>query len=117
MIDIKYTLDPNGYVNNFAITGDLPNSKLVSVNDFDTLNYDCYKEVNSKLVWDEEKYQRKINPAPIGPQPPTLEEQLAEKDAQIIKLKEEQFKTQQMTIQNTENQQELIELLMMMGVI
>lgn len=52
-----------------------------------------------------------------NPPLPTLEEQLAEKDAQILKLKEEQFKTQQMTTQNTEAQQELIELLMMMGVI
>lgn len=46
-----------------------------------------------------------------------LIEQLVEKDAQILKLKEEQYKTQQMTIQNAETQQELIELLMMIGVL
>lgn len=62
------------------------------------------------------------NPKPLSQvqlegQKPSLEEQLVEKDAQILKLKEEQFKTQQMTVQNTETQQELIELLMMMGVI
>lgn len=51
------------------------------------------------------------------PKPLSFEEQLAEKDAQILKLKEEQFMTQQMTIQNSETQQELIELLMDMGVI
>ena len=56
------------------------------------------------------------DPTPI-PEPPTLEAQLAEKDAQILKLKEEQFKTQQMANENAETQQGLIELLMDMGVI
>lgn len=49
--------------------------------------------------------------------PLTIEEQLAEKDAQILKLKEEQFKLQQATTENAKSQQELIELLMDMGVI
>lgn len=56
------------------------------------------------------------DPTPLL-KPPTLDEQLAEKDAQILKLKEEQFMTQQMTLANSSNQQELIELLMDMGVI
>ena len=65
----------------------------------------------------EEEYQRRKASEPQPEPKQTLEEQLAEKDSQILKLKEEQFMTQQMTLANSSNQQELIELLMDMGVI
>ena len=61
MADIKVTVDA-GYVTNVATTGDLVDSVQVQVNDFDMLNFDCYKLVNGELVWDDEKHQAKINP-------------------------------------------------------
>lgn len=75
-----------------------------------------YTETEVEILTEEEYQARKsLEPQPEPKQ--TLEEQLAEKDAQILKLKEEQHTTQQMTIQNSETQQGLIELLMDMGVI
>lgn len=70
------------------------------------------------LRWVEGASQEEIDAFADTPKPPpTLEEQLADKDAQILKLKEEQFKMQQATTENAKSQQELIELLMDMGVI
>jgi len=51
------------------------------------------------------------------PQPPTLEEQLAERDRQIIELKAEQILTGEVVERNGIQQQELLELLIDMGVI
>ncbi|WP_154661574.1 hypothetical protein [Bacillus ndiopicus] len=68
MIDIKYMIDAEGYVNNFAVTGDLPNGLFATVAVFDMLNYDCYKAINGNLVWDEDRYQKKINPTPVDTQ-------------------------------------------------
>lgn len=86
--------------------------------------YGAYKQrenalgiVETLVVSRTQKWHDENPPGQPIPQPPTLEEQLAEKDSQILKLKEEQFKTHQMTIQNGTTQQELIELLMDMGVI
>ncbi len=77
MINVKYITGANNYVVNFAIIGDLPNSKTVTVEDFDTLNYDCYKAVNGELVWDERKYREKINPTQ-NPATVTLEDYVLE---------------------------------------
>ncbi|MER1986564.1 MAG: hypothetical protein ABS948_11800 [Solibacillus sp.] len=66
---INFTVDAEGYVNGFATTGDLSSSQSAIVTEFDTLNYDCYKLVNNELVFDDPKYQKKINPVP---NPPTV---------------------------------------------
>lgn len=73
--------------------------------------------------WDGEEWIEGLTPEEIEeitkPQPPvlTIEEQLAEKDAQILKLKQDQYATAQLAEENGATQQDLIELLMDMGVI
>lgn len=77
-----------------------------------------YKPKWNDTEWVEGATQEEIDElTKVEPSPPTIEEQLAEKDAQILKLKEEQFITQQLTMENTASQQELIELLIELGVI
>lgn len=71
MVDIKVTVNTDGYVTNFATIGDLLSGSIqVRVIDFDAPNYDCYKLTDGgELVWDEDKYQAKINPPIIELQP------------------------------------------------
>jgi len=64
MIEIKCTVDLEGYVNNFAIVGDIESSISITVDNFDTLNFDCYRIEDNNLVWDEERYQQKITISP-----------------------------------------------------
>ena len=73
MSKIKYTTETNGYVNNFILIGDLANSKSANIDDFDIENFDCYKEVDGELVWDEDKYRAKVNPTALPSQPSDLE--------------------------------------------
>lgn len=61
MTNIKYTLSVDGFINNFVLLGDLDGSKEVTINNFDVINFDCYKEVDGVLVLDEQKLQGKIN--------------------------------------------------------
>ena len=89
MLNIRYTTDINGYVDNFVIFGDLPGSASIDVSDFNTQHFDCYKLVGTNLVWDEEKYQAKVNPAPTEPQPSELDilkEQVATQQSIIDEL-------------------------------
>lgn len=62
MVNIKYTLNENGYVNNFVKIGDLEGSKITDIDNFNELHFDCYKEVEGNLVFDEQKLQEKLNP-------------------------------------------------------
>ncbi|ASN68110.1 hypothetical protein 8F11_75 [uncultured Caudovirales phage] len=82
MSNIKYTLSANGYVNSFVVLGELEGSNSVVVEDFNNLHFDCYREVNRELVWDEEKYQEKIKPT-SGPKLPTIEDRINELEAII----------------------------------
>lgn len=89
MGNIKITVDAFGYVTNFARLGELTDSIEVVGVDFDADNYDCYKLVDGKLIFDDAKYQDKINPVPIDPQPSDmdiLKEQVATQQAIIDEL-------------------------------
>lgn len=77
-------------------------------------------EIEEKVVTEGE-FQAILSAQPKAPQPPTIEEQLAEqlaeRDSQILKLKEEQILTIELVESNGLQQQELLELLIDMGVI
>lgn len=82
-LKIKYNLNTEGYIESFATVGDLPNQKEIEIEDFDEFNFECYKEVDGQLVFDEQKLQEKLSPPPVEHKP-ALEEQIvtlrAEKD-------------------------------------
>lgn len=61
---ISYTLDKNNYVNSFTKLGELSGAKTTTLLDFNEKYFYCYKEIEGELVWDEAKYQDKINPSP-----------------------------------------------------
>ncbi|MGN4125959.1 hypothetical protein ACMGD3_13260 [Lysinibacillus sphaericus] len=69
-----------------GLFGNLPGSKSAKISDFDNKNFDCYKEIEGILMWDEEKYQTKINPSPVPTQPSEID------------LLKEQVQTQQSII-------------------
>lgn len=53
----------------------------------------------------------------FGDRPPTIEEQLSEKEVQIFDLKEKQYATNKLLAESNAAQQDLLELLIDMGVI
>ncbi len=82
---IKYTLGNDGYVNNFVTIGELEGSKTIAIENFDSENFDCYKEVEGGLVFDEQKLQEKLNP-PLHPVLPTLEERLSALESALLEI-------------------------------
>lgn len=89
--------------------------RLHDVEDAETINLIFtheYRIENNEIVFGDEK----VIPEP-EPQPPSIEEQLAEKDKQIVELKEKQLITSEIVEINGLQQQELLELLIDMGVI
>lgn len=95
--------------------GEIYQEKFVS----ETIDNDNYTHVvNVKIEGvigslDVQVYKY-VEPAP---QPPTIEEQLAEKDAQILELKAKQIATNKLVAESNAAQQDLLELLIDMGVI
>lgn len=98
----------------------------VIVNDIDDIPIDCidvdipqglYRAKWTGTEWVEDMTQEEIDELNNIARPPTIEEQLAKKDEQILELKQQQVAMNRTVETNSTSQQELIELLIDMGVL
>ena len=118
MTQYAYELDEKGFIkDNYIVGGPVEVPKGSITIQLPQPLY-LYKPRWVERNWVEgatqEEIEEMIKPLP---QAPTLEEQLAERDKQIIELKAKQILTEQLVEYNSTQQQELLELLIDMGVI
>lgn len=115
-----YRIDENGFIKETLVAEFDDNDNLVDeLEDVVTIQpiHGLYRPKWTGTEWVAGMSQAEIDALNNQPKPPTIEEQLAKKDEQILELKEKQVATNRAVDETSTTVQQLLELLDEQGVI